>query len=39
MNINKVTLQHNKEFIVFIVLFNGFITMCKFKKRLIREAF
>ena len=26
-NINRVTLQHNKEFIMFILLFNGFITM------------
>ena len=26
MNINRVTLQHNKEFIRFILLFNGFIT-------------
>ena len=26
MNINRVTLQNNKEFIMFIVLFNGFIT-------------
>ena len=33
------TLQHNKEFSVFIFLFNGFITMCNLKKRLIREAF
>ena len=26
MNINTVTLQHNKEFIMFILLFNGFIS-------------
>ena len=26
ININRVTLQHNKEFIMFILLFNGFIT-------------
>ena len=26
MNINRVTLQHNKEFIMFILLFNGFIS-------------
>ena len=26
MNINRVTLQHNKETIMFILLFNGFIT-------------
>ena len=32
MNINRVTLQHNyKEFITFIFLFNGFITMCNLK--------
>ena len=36
-NINRVTLQHNKEFIKFIfrVLY---ITMCNLKKRFIREA-
>ena len=40
VNINRVTLQHNKEFIMFIFfLFNGFITMCNLEKRLIREAF
>ena len=39
MNINRVTLQHNKEFIMFIFLFNGFITMCNLKKRLIQVAF
>ena len=38
VNIKRVTLQH-KEFIVFIFLFNGFITMCNLKKRLIRAAF
>ena len=32
MNINRVTLQHNKEFIMFIFLFNGFITMYNLKK-------
>ena len=26
MNINRVTLQHNKEIVMFILLFNGFIT-------------
>ena len=37
VNIKRVTLQHHKEFIVFIFfLFNGFITMCNLKKRLIR---
>ena len=39
LNINRVTLQHHKEFIVFIFLFNGFITMWNLKKRLIRAAF
>ena len=40
VNIKRVTLQHNKEFTVFIFfLFNGFITMCNLKKRLIRAAF
>ena len=40
VNIKRVTLQHNKAFIVFIfLLFNGFITMCNLKKRLIRSAF
>ena len=37
VKINRVTLQHNKEFNVF--LFNGFITMCNLKKHLIRAAF
>ena len=39
MNISRVTLQHNKELIMFIFLFNAFITMCNLKKRLIRAAF
>ena len=39
VNINRVTLQQNKEFIMFIFLFDGFITMCNLKKRLIREVF
>ena len=39
VNINRVTLQHNKEYIMFIFLFDGFITMCNLKKRLIRAAF
>ena len=39
VNINRVTLQHNKEFIMFFFLFKGFITMCNLKKRLIRAAF
>ena len=36
---NRVTLQHNKEFVVFNFLFNGFITMCNLKKRLIGAVF
>ena len=41
VNINRVTLQHNKKFITFInfFLFNGFITMCNLEKRLMRAAF
>ena len=39
MNINRVTLQHNKQFFMLIFLFNGFITMCNLKKCLIRAAF
>ena len=40
MNINRVTLQHNKEFIMFIFfLLNGFITMCNLKKSFILAAF
>ena len=40
MNINRVTLQRNKEFIMFIfLLFNGCITMHNLKKPLIRAAF
>ena len=39
MNINKITLQHNKEFITFIFLFIGFITMYNLKKRLIDADF
>ena len=36
MNINRVTLQHNNEFIMLIFfLFHGFITMCNLEKRLI----
>ena len=38
LNINRVTLQHNKNLLCFFV-FNGFITMCNLKKRLIRAAF
>ena len=45
MNSYRVTLQQSKEFIMFIVfiiiifLFDGFITMCNLRKRLIRAAF
>ena len=39
VNVKRITLQHNKEFIAFNFLFNGFITMCKLKTRLIRAAF
>ena len=43
MNINRVyTLQHNKEFIMFIFvyfLFSGFIMMCNLQKGLIHMAF
>ena len=38
VNIKRVTLQHSKEFIVYF-LFNGFITICNLKKRLIGAAF
>ena len=38
VNIKRVTLQNNKEFIVYF-LFNGFITMRNLKKRLIGAAF
>ena len=36
VTINRVTLQHNREFVIFDFLVNGFITMCNLKKRLIR---
>ena len=44
MNNYRVTLQQSKEFIMFIMfiiifLFDGFITMCNLRKRLIRAAF
>ena len=39
LNINRVTLQHNKEFICLFFLFKGFITMCNLKRHLIRSAF
>ena len=38
-NINRVTLQHNNEFIMLKFLFNGFITMCNLEKRLIGATF
>ena len=34
MNINRITLQHNKEV---IFLFSGFITMCNPQKRYVRR--
>ena len=39
LNINRVTLQHNKEFICLFFLFKGFITMCNLKKHLMHSAF
>ena len=39
MNINRVTLQHNKEIIMFTFLINSFIMMCTLTKRFIRAAF
>ena len=38
MNINRVTLQHNKEFITFI-FYLMVLSMCNLQKRLIRAAF
>ena len=38
VNIKRVTLQHDKEFIVFVIIYCLF-TMCNLKKRLIRAAF
>jgi len=38
VNINRVTLQRHKEFIVFI-FFHSFITLCNLKKRLMLAAF
>ena len=39
MNINRVTLEHNKEYVYF--LFNSFtrFIMCNLQKRLIHRAF
>ena len=41
MNFNRVTLQHNKEFIIIIIcyLMVSFITMCNLIKRLMRAIF
>ena len=41
MNFNRVTLQHNSEFIffLFIYLMVSVITMCYLKQRLIRATF
>ena len=38
MNINRVTLQHNKEFIMFI-FYSVVLSMCNLQKRLIRAEF
>ena len=38
MNINRVTLQHNKEFIMFI-FYSMILSMCNLQKRLIPAAF
>ena len=41
MNFNRVTLQHNNEFIIvtFCYLMASVITMCNLIKRLIRATF
>ena len=40
MNFNRVTLQHNSEFITFFFyLMVSVITMCNLIKRLIRATF
>ena len=43
MNFNRVTLQHNSEFIVIIffcyLMVSVYITMCNLIKRLIRATF
>ena len=38
MNIDRVTLQHNKEFIMVIFYLMG-LSMCNLQKRLTRAAF
>ena len=38
MNINRVTLQHNTEFIMFI-FYSMVLSMCNLQNRLIRTAF
>ena len=39
VTINRVTLQHNRQLVIFDFLFNGFIWMCNLKKSLIRAVF
>ena len=42
MNFNRVTLQHNSEFLLFIIFYYlmvSVITMCNLIKRLIRATF
>ena len=38
MNIERVTLQHNKEFIM-VIFHLMVLSMCNLQKRLIRAAF
>ena len=38
MTINRVTLQHNKEFIM-VIFYLMVFSMCNLQKRLIRAAF
>ena len=39
INIDRVTLQYNNEFIMLIFLFNGFLKMWNLEKRLIHATF
>ena len=39
MNMNRVTLQHNKGFIMLIFFYLMVLSMCNLQKRLIRAAF
>ena len=39
MNFNRVTVQHNNEFIFFCYLMVSVVTMCNLIKRLIRATF